>query len=255
MDEAFDAAPAGRGDFTERAATALIFAAAQFVALTVVAMVVYDGGSGHDASAPGYSLVHNFFSDLGMTVTYSGARNGFASVLFTYALAAVGVALACFGLAVRRLAGRSTGGRVAPALGAVAAAVSGAAYVGIAATPHDLAGGAHSRFVDLAFGFLLVFVVALLVVEVRAGWPRRWTVANAAYLGLLAVYVYILFWGPSTETTSGLVTQVGAQKVIVYSSIVNLGWQAVGLRRAARGSAGAAELTVHAAREGSYQAE
>jgi hypothetical protein len=104
----------------------------------------------------------------------------------------------------------------------------------------DFTERAAAALIIAAAQFVALTVVALLVVEVRTGWLRRWTVANAAHPGLLAVSVHIPFWGPSTETTSGLVTQVGAQKVIVYSSLVNLGRQAVGLRLAARGSAGAA---------------
>ena len=110
----------------------------------------------------------------------------------------------------------------------------GVSYVGIALTPHDVAGAAHTQFVNFAFGFLLVFVLCLGFLEVRAGWPRRLVVANFVYAVLLAVYVYLLFWGPSTDYERGLVIQVVAQKVIVYGSILNLGWQALGFRRALR---------------------
>ncbi len=116
----------------------------------------------------------------------------------------------------------------------VAATVSGAAYAGIAATPHDLAAGAHNQFVNVAFGFLLVFTLCLGALETLAGWPRRLVAANWAYAVLLAAYVYLLFWGPSTDYERGLVVQVVAQKVIVYASILNLGWQALGFRRELR---------------------
>jgi hypothetical protein len=119
--------------------------------------------------------------------------------------------------------------------------VSGASYVGIALTPHDRAGAAHTQFVNAAFGFLLVFVLCLGYLEIRARWPRRLVVANFAYAVVLAVYVYLLFWGPSTEQESGLVFMVVAQKIIVYGSILNLGWQALGFRRALR-AAGSAEV-------------
>lgn len=232
----------GRRRFADRAATALLAAAAQFVVLTVVAMLVYPGGSAFDRDADGYAFFHNFFSDLGMTETYVGARNATAMLLFTYALVCVGVALVAFGFAVTRLkdATRGPGGdpaRGAPAAGvvaAIAATISGVSYVGIALTPHNIAGTAHNQFVNFAFGFLLVFVLCLGYLEVRARWPRRLLVANVLYAGLLAVYVYLLFWGPSTEYERGLEIQVVAQKVIVYSSIVNLGWQALGFRRALR---------------------
>jgi hypothetical protein len=237
-----------RGDrgFADRAATALLAAATQFVVLTVVAMLIYPGGSAFDRDAGGYAFFHNFFSDLGMTETYVGAGNAAAMLLFTYALVCVGVALVAFGFAVTRLkvATRGPGGdpaRGAPAavvVAAVAATISGVSYVGIALTPHDLAGAAHNQFVNFAFGFLLVFVLCLGFLEVRAGWPRRLIVANFVYAVLLAAYVYLLFWGPATDYERGLVIQVVAQKVIVYSSIINLGWQALGFRRALRRESG-----------------
>ncbi len=228
--------------FADWAATALLAAAAQFVVLTVVAMLVYSGGSKFDPAAGGYAFFHNFFSDLGMTETYGGAGNTTAMLLFTYALVCVGVAFVAFGFAVTRLkeATREPGGdpaRGAPAAGVVAviaATISGVSYVGIALTPHDLAAAAHTQFVNSAFGFLLVFVLCLGFLEVRAGWPRRLMVANFVYAVLLAAYVYLLFWGPSTEYERGLQIQVVAQKIVVYSSIINLGWQALGFRRALR---------------------
>jgi hypothetical protein len=81
-------------------------------------------------------------------------------------------------------------------------------------------------------------VLCLGFLEVRAGWPRRLIVANFVYAVLLAAYVYLLFWGPATDYERGLVIQVVAQKVIVYSSIINLGWQALGFRRALRRESG-----------------
>lgn len=220
--------------FANWAAAALVAAAVQFVLLTVIAMLVYAGGSKFDPSAGGYAFAHNFFSDLGMTQAYGEAGNTAAMVLFTYALTCVGLSLAAFGIAVQQLRDETRGVRAAAALATLAAAVSGAAYVGIAATPHDLAAAAHEQFVNVAFGFLLVFVLCLGYLESRAGWPRRLVRANFLYAVLLAIYVYLLFWGPSTDHERGLVIQVVAQKVIVYSSIVNLGWQALGFRRTLR---------------------
>ncbi len=224
-------ATAGSGRLAATASAGLIAAAAQFVVLTVLAMFVYAGGSAFDAAAPSYSFTQNFFSDLGRTVAFDGAANTLASVLFTYALICVGVALAAFGVAVRRLGVGARGARLTAAAATITAIVSGLAYIGIACTPYDMTPNAHTRFVDCAFGFLLIFVVCLVGLEIRAGWPRRFVVANLAYAALLTVYVYLLFWGPSTDTTDGLFIMVVAQKIIVYSSIVNLGWQAYGFRR------------------------
>jgi len=237
----------GRDRFANGAAAALLAAAAQFVVLTVLAMLIYTGGSAFDPAAGGYAFFHNFFSDLGMSETYAGGANVTAMLLFIYALVCVGLALVAFGFAVRRLKDATTGpdggpARGAPAaavLAALAATVSGASYVGIALTPHNVVGDAHTQFVNFAFGFLLVFVLCLGYLEIRARWPRRLIVANFLYAVLLAAYVYLLLWGPSTDYERGLVIQVVAQKIIVYTSILNLGWQALGFRRTLRREAAA----------------
>jgi len=44
----------------------------------------------------------------------------------------------------------------------------------------------------------------------------------------------ILLYGPRLETERGLAIQVAAQKTIECASIVNLGYQALGIRREAQ---------------------
>ena len=53
----------------------------QFIFLTVIAMLIYPGGTRSDPDAPGYTFFHNFFSELGFTVTRSGAPNPVAAPL------------------------------------------------------------------------------------------------------------------------------------------------------------------------------
>jgi hypothetical protein len=239
--------PSRLARFASFAAAVLVVAAAQFVVVTVVAMLVYAGGSKFDPAAEGYAFFHNFFSDLGMTEVYDGATNTAAMVLFTYALICVGAALVAFGVAVQWLGAAASGpggepareARATAAVATLAAVVSGLSYAGIACTPSNLYEGAHNQFVNFAFGFLLIFVLSLGYLEIKAGWVRRLFVPNFVYAVLLAGYVYLLFWGPSTDNERGLVIQVVAQKVIVYTSILNLGWQALGFRRALRRDAAA----------------
>jgi hypothetical membrane protein len=223
-----------RERFANRAAVAVIWAAAQFLVLTAIAMLLYPGGNDQDTAAPGYSFTLNFFSDLGATRAYSHQASAAANGLFIYSLVFVGITLAAFGLAAREIRGEAGKGRVAAALAAAAAIISGLAFIGIAATPWNLAPAAHLDFVQAAFGFLLLFNLCLTALEIRARWNRRLIAANVVYAVLLAAYVWLLFWGPTIETRHGLITQVVAQKAIVYASILNLGWQAIGFRRARR---------------------
>jgi len=109
-----------------------------------------------------------------------------------------------------------------------------AGFIGIAITPWDKVLDAHNAFVKLAFGVLLVFILCLLSLQLRNGWPALFVAVNVTYLVGLAIYVLVLFAGPGLGTKNGLQFQVAAQKIIVYGSILNIGLQAAGIRREAR---------------------
>lgn len=211
-------------------ATVLIFAAVQFIVLTIIAMLVFPGGAKFRSGSDHYLFFGNFFSDLGATRTISGHSNTASHVLFLIALGLTGLALVYFA-PVWRVVSREPGGT--PGLIALGAAViSGLGFIGIAATPWNLVYDAHNLFVRLAFGLLLIYVVCMIFVQVRSDWPGPFLWLNVAYFLALAAYVVILFLGPDLATAGGLHFQVAAQKVIVYASILNLGCQAAGVRTA-----------------------
>jgi hypothetical protein len=110
---------------------------------------------------------------------------------------------------------------------------AGVCYIGIAFTPWNLLLAAHNDFVKAAFSLLLGFVFCTVVVQIPNRWPWIYTGFNLLYVALLAIYVFILFDGPRLSTPGGLQFQVLAQKMIVYLSILNIAFQAIGIRRAA----------------------
>lgn len=218
----------------------MLAASALFVVLTVAAMLAYPGGALYDHGSHGYLFFQNFFSDLGATKTYAGHSNTTSHVLFIIALVGVGVATIAFSTTWRVIADRRGAGRGFGGVAQAAAIVSGLGFIGVAITPWDRVLDAHNAFVKLAFGVLLVFILCLLSLQLRNGWPTAFVAANVAYVIVLAVYVLILFVGPGLGTRSGLEFQVAAQKVIVYGSILNIAVQAAGIRREAARSPAAA---------------
>jgi hypothetical protein len=94
---------------------------------------------------------------------------------------------------------------------------------------------AHNTFVKAAFLLLLGFLLSITMLQLKNQWPRQYNVCNWINLVLLAAYLYILLDGPRLDTERGLAIQVAAQKIIVYASIVNLGYQALGIRAKRRG--------------------
>lgn len=151
--------------------------------------------------------------------------------MFAIALGSVGLALILASSNWKIIAARRERGRSAGWASQTFEIVAGLGFIGIAATPWNLVLDAHNGFVRAAFGFLLAYDLSLLLIQLRNRWPAAYTAANAVYLLLLVTYVGILFFGPALDTKSGLEFQVGAQKIIVYASVVNLGLQAVSIRR------------------------
>lgn len=210
-------------------ALGLLCAAVQFLVLTVIAMVVYPGGATFHERSGRYLFFGNFFSDLGATRTVDGHGNLASHVLFAIALGVVGIAFAVFAPVWRSVSRAAGSGAVAAAIAFGSGVISGLGFIGIAATPWNLVYDAHNLFVRIAFGLLLIFVGAMTVVQMQTGRPRAFTVVNLAYLAVLVGYVVMLFAGPGLDTAGGFRAQVIAQKIIVYSSIVNLGIQAFGV--------------------------
>jgi hypothetical protein len=214
-------------------ALVVVYASIQFLVLTAIAMLIYPGGAVYELDANRYLFLRNFFSDLGATVTPSGRPNLASHTLFAVALGSVGLALVLASSNWKVIVARR---QAAPAVGfasQVVEIIAGIGFIGIAATPWNLVLDAHNGFVRAAFGFLLAYDLCLLVIQLRNGWSSVYTAANTVYLLLLLAYVGILFFGPRMDTKTGLEFQVAAQKIIVYASVINLGLQALSIRREA----------------------
>jgi hypothetical protein len=221
-------------------ATALLYVSLQFFVLTLIAMALYPGGTHRSPDATRYLFTRNFFSDLGATQTYSGTSNLLCEVIFIIALGSIGLGLVATAGIWRWIGQRAAGFGVGAQVFAV---LAGFCFVGIAATPWNILGPPHMFFVKLGFSLLLGLMASMVWLQMQNGWPGEYVACNWLYIVMLAVYVWILFYGPSMKTDSGLEFQVVAQKVIVYTSILNLAAQAYGLRRAAHAAASGGEIS------------
>lgn len=208
----------------------LIVVAVVFLLLTTAAMLFYPGSTNYTNRTTHYSFSQNFFSDLGATRVYNERLNVVSNVLFMIALALVGTGIMLFGLNASLFTEEAEPTATGKAA-LVASLVSGAGFIAVAAVPWNVSLKAHEIAVQVAFGFLLVFVVLITIMQFKSAWPLIYKVSNLAYICLLAAYMVLLFFGPRIETLSGLETQAIGQKIIVYSSIINIAVQAYGLRR------------------------
>ncbi|MGD8625043.1 MAG: hypothetical protein PVF47_20690 [Anaerolineae bacterium] len=212
----------------------------QFVVLTLVAMLVYPGGTVADPATKGYSFFRNFFSDLGRTVTPRSEPNTVSLALFVVALTLAGLGLALFFLTMPSLFRRPRPARVCSLAGSSFGVVAGLSFAGVAFTPANLVLPVHALFVQVAF---LSFFVATLgytaAIVLAQDYPRRHLAIFGAFALLLAGYLWLLFFGPELDSPQGLLIQATGQKIIVYAAVLSVGLQAVGARRVLKTGAGA----------------
>jgi hypothetical membrane protein len=199
-------------------------AVAVAVLLAAGAMLRYPGGTLLDrATSSGYSLSANFLSDLGMTVAYDGQRNFAGATLFVLSLLLLVVGLGGCVFGFVHLYATSLRSKPWARTAAVFAALACVAFAGVAVTPENAVMNLHVMLT--LWAWRLVPGVALLLCVASAlsdALPPRVAFAWGALAAVLATYVAVLTWGPSTATAAGLREQVIAQKIIAASVVAFL---------------------------------
>ncbi len=226
------AAIAGRSGLRRRVFQFVLFATAQFVLLTALAMLVYPGGTHGDPRSPGYAFFANFFSDLGRMQAHNGASNTLSAALFVVALSMAGLAMILYFLATLQDFQVSAGLRALSAVGSLLGMLTGAAFIGVAWTPADVFPEQHIACVLLAFrAFPAVALIYSLAIFLHPAYPRRYGAAYLLFAALLAAYLWLLTSGPALSSAEGLIIQATGQKVIVYATIVCMAYQGLGALR------------------------
>jgi hypothetical membrane protein len=175
----------------------------QFVVLTVIAMVFYPGGTHGDPTTKGYSFFRNFFSDLGLTETFSGDPKFVSFLLFTLAMVFAGAALATFFVAFPSFFSSSPLGKWLSILGSIAGILSGLAFIGVA-LPGNLYPEPHELSVRITFLAFFVAVLSYLpVLFLKRDYPKAYAWVFAAFAVLLGVYIWLLFEGPLSAHPPG----------------------------------------------------
>ncbi|MCA9933204.1 MAG: hypothetical protein H6662_08240 [Ardenticatenaceae bacterium] len=207
----------------QRIYTLTMIACIQFVILTLTAMFFYSGGTLANPTHSGYAFFSNFFSDLGMIESHSGAVNTTASALFTTALTLAGIGLVLFFTTFPHFFAQTRSGQVVSLLGSTFGVICGLSFIGIAFTPADKFIDAHTRFVYDAFTtFLVVVIFYSIAIFLHKTYPNVYAGVLLVFAVLLAGYLWLLFFGPDVQSEAGLLIQVTGQKVIAYAAIIAL---------------------------------
>ena len=201
--------------------------------LTLGSVFSYPGGSRLDHAAAGYSFSHNFLSDLGMTVTYSGRTNSLGSLMFTIAMTIVVFGLAGVLVGFARLYSETRAARRLSRAAVFAGLIVCVSLLGVALTPENRQLELHIRFTVTAFRiFPAVPLLLGLASRYSNALPRRVSIAWMTLTAVLAAYVVLVGWGPTTATADGLITQITAQKIVAMSIVVIFFYSSVEAERA-----------------------
>ena len=193
-----------------------------FMILNSAAMLLYPGTTFHDHTIQGYSFGTNFFSDLGRSVTYAGDPNYLSSFMFNMSLVFIGAGLLVFCWVNVRMYKSNKISDILAKLASLCGVISGISLAGVGFSPDNLYHAAHMFFVNTGFRMFLATIIFLTVAiwTNKDGIPKKLASANIGFGILLAIYIGIMEWGPSIDTSEGLIFQVVAQKIIVYALMV-----------------------------------
>jgi hypothetical membrane protein len=190
-------------------------------------MLIYPGGTYRDRSTSGYQFFHNFLSDLGATVTFSGQSNPIGAVLFVASLVVLVVGMGGILAGLARVYSRSPRAVPLIRLAVVAGVFVCACFIGVAATPENRFRSTHVLFTKLAFRVFPVVPLFLGLGASRGERSSRVGVAWVAMIALLTAYVVVLDFGPRASTPIGLVVQVTAQKLVAVGAVLLLVYQSI----------------------------
>jgi len=206
-----------------------VFGTFQFLSLTILAMLIYPGGTIHHPEYEQYDFLYNYFSDLGRTFTFDGSPNWLSHIIFTITLTVSGVCLIIFFVALPTLF-KSNSSKVLILIASFFGIMSGICYIGIANVPWNLDLGLHHSWVYKGFiSFLLMTIFYSAAILVEKDYPNRYAKAFGIFAIILFIQIVIMIYGPRAyRSNTGLLIQAVAQKIVVYSEILVMLFQALG---------------------------
>lgn len=200
-----------------------------FLVLTTLAMYLYPGGTIHAPELESYSFLNNYFSDLGRTRTFDGVSNMTCHRIFKAALTISGSTLILFFTALPSLFKKPSTKTLA-IIAAVLGIIAGFCYIGIGWVPWNESYWGHRRYVRISFlSFLSMIVFYVLAIYSERSYPNKYGKVLLVFFIILLIQIIIMFFGPRAYRNSeALFLQAVAQKIVVYSEILVMGYMAFG---------------------------
>ena len=187
-----------------------------------ISMLFYPGGNLHDPTQEGYSLSHNFLSDLGAYATSSGDVNFLSSFFFSFTLSLFSFAGVAF-LFIPQLFIEDRINYYLSIIGSVFIFFGFLFFSGVGLSPHDLYIDQHIFLAIYAFRFLVPATFFYAIVLFRSNIKNfyLYTILSCMLSTVLYV-VYEILSGSPLDSVDELVRQVTIQKIIVLVSMFSM---------------------------------
>ena len=197
--------------------------------LTIIAMIIYPGGTKFNHYESRYVFLRNYFSDLGRSTTFLGESNLPTMILFTISLTFVGIALISYFSVIPLVFRENKKAFIFSLISSINGIICAVFYICIGYLPLDLYPSLHTNFVYIAFtGSLLTILLGMIAIFLQKDYPNFYAWFYLVFLLILIGYLIILYAGPSSSTDFGLSVQVVGQKVIVYTEVISFAIQSIG---------------------------
>jgi len=185
-----------------------------------IAMYFYPGGNIHDSSQVGYSLTHNFLSDLGGYQSHSGEVNFLSSFFFGFSLILFFFAGIAFLYVPFLFKDNELNFKIALG-GSIFFAVGSIFFAGVGLTPHDLYMEMHIFFALNAFRLLIPASFLFLIVLYRSKVENYFTFTILfLMLSTFAYVLYQIYGGNPLENIDNMSQQAIIQKLIVLANVL-----------------------------------
>jgi len=191
-----------------------------FTISVFVSMFFYPGGNIHDPSQIGYSISHNFLSDLGGYKSHSGLPNLISFLIFNFSMTLFTLIGISF-LFIPKLFKEDIISFIISIIGSAFLFFGTLFFAGVGLTPYDLYLDEHIFFAINAFRLLVPGLVLYFFVLIRSSVSKKYSVMIFCLLFFTFLYVVYQIISDSPLTSiDQMVEQAIIQKIITLVNII-----------------------------------
>ena len=191
-----------------------------FTISVFVSMFFYPGGNIHDPSQLGYSISHNFLSDLGGYKSHSGLPNLISFLIFNFSMTLFTLIGISF-LFIPKLFRDDILSFTISIIGSAFLFFGTFFFAGVGFTPYDLYLDEHIFFAINAFRLLVPGLILYFFVLIRSSVSKKYSVMIFCLLFFTFLYVVYQIISDSPLTSiDQMVEQAIIQKIITLVNII-----------------------------------